>query len=304
MGAARSLALAALLAATGCGKASLNAEVAEVLGPGSPLGDVVARHGAPGAVRVAGPGFVLVEYPVARTGGVLGLWLTEERASLCYGVQRTRAGTWVVTGGERVPAGRTSSPFGSGAGTGLATRAPLVGFATLLVALGALTAGASLPVKPRFVKRATLVALVLGLVANGRHACGTEGTTLVAPGSPAGQVPAMHGAPDETFVLPEDAGAIVCYWIHQRAGLGPTGGDQLRSIAYHVQNGKVTSGGSVLAADGTWVLIPCYVLDHATHGFEPATLAWLAALAGTLVLAGSGLRRLLARRAGTAEVSG
>jgi len=109
---------------------------------------------------------------------------------------------------------------------------------------------------------ATLAASV-GCIANHKYGC--EATTLVAAGSPEGEVIKTHGAPDQIIEVGNAAGPNIKHWtkylIVYRIGEGHMllgnikQDDAFNNITYLVDNGKVTGSGYVSEGAGTTILM-------------------------------------------------
>jgi len=109
---------------------------------------------------------------------------------------------------------------------------------------------------------ATLTASV-GCIANHKYGC--EATTLVAAGSPEGEVIKTHGAPDQIIDLGNPTGQSIRHWnkylIVYRIGEGHMllntikQDDAFNNICYLIDNGKVVNGGYVSEGNGTTILM-------------------------------------------------
>jgi len=94
---------------------------------------------------------------------------------------------------------------------------------------------------------------------------GTENTTVVAPGSPEGEVFTQHGCPDQVIEVGNSAGPNVKHWnkylIVYRIGEGHKllgtlmQSDRFSNVAYLVENGKVVNGGYVGEGSGNTILM-------------------------------------------------
>jgi hypothetical protein len=110
---------------------------------------------------------------------------------------------------------------------------------------------------------ATLTASV-GCIANHKYGC--EATTLVAQGSPEGEIFKTHGAPDQIIEVGNMVGPNIKHWnkylIVYRIGEGHMllgnvkQDDQFNNIAYLVDNGKVVGCGYVSEGAGSTILMP------------------------------------------------
>jgi hypothetical protein len=115
----------------------------------------------------------------------------------------------------------------------------------------------------------TIVASV-GCIANHKYGC--DNTSLVAPGSPEGQVFVMHGAPDQIIEIGNPVGPNVKHWnkylVVYRIGEGHMllgnvmQSDKFSNIAYLVENGKVVNGGFVNEGEGSTILMALAGAKH------------------------------------------
>jgi hypothetical protein len=283
------LALLAVAALGGCGNAKFGTDSTEILGPGAPLGDVLAKHGAPSSVRVIDSSNILVDYPIEEVRACLGAYVREKGSSISYSARRGKdGGSWVVTNGGWVAGDDSASALGTRGDAPLLQVRSEMGVLVLVSVLGPLLLGFSIAERRlRGAKRATIAAALLLLAANGRHRCGTDVTTLVAAGSPAGAITANHGAPSEVFTLPGDSGAILCWWHHEGSSSVVWGSDKLMSIAYLVQNGKVVNGGYVFDGEAQYFGFPFYELERGHRSFDVGALGWILVLAGASFTIGS-----------------
>jgi len=109
---------------------------------------------------------------------------------------------------------------------------------------------------------ATLAASV-GCIANHKYGC--ENTSLVAAGSPEGQVFMQHGGPDQILEIGNPVGPNVKHWnkylVVYRIGEGHMllgslmQSDKFNNIAYLIDNGKVVNGGYVSEGEGSTILM-------------------------------------------------
>jgi hypothetical protein len=109
---------------------------------------------------------------------------------------------------------------------------------------------------------ATLAASV-GCIANHKYGC--ENTSLVAAGSPEGQVFMQHGCPDQLIEVGNPVGPNVKHWgkylVVYRIGEGHMllgslmQSDKFNNIAYLIDNGKVVNGGYVSEGEGSGILV-------------------------------------------------
>jgi len=109
---------------------------------------------------------------------------------------------------------------------------------------------------------ASLVTSV-GCIANHKYGC--ENTSLVAAGSPEGQVFMQHGGPDQIIEIGNAVGPNVKHWtkylVVYRIGEGHMllgtimQSDKFNNIAYLIDNGKVVNGGYVSEGEGSTILM-------------------------------------------------
>jgi len=108
-----------------------------------------------------------------------------------------------------------------------------------------------------------ILAASVGCIAN--HKYGSENTSLVAAGSPEGQVFMQHGAPDQIVEIGNPVGPNTKHWskylVVYRIGEGHMllgtllQSDKFNNIAYLVDNGKVVNGGYVSEGEGSAILM-------------------------------------------------
>jgi len=108
-----------------------------------------------------------------------------------------------------------------------------------------------------------ILAASVGCIAN--HKYGSENTSLVAAGSPEGQVFMQHGAPDQLVEIGNACGPNTKHWskylIVYRIGEGHMllgkvmQSDKFNNIAYLIDNGKVVNGGYVSEGEGSAILM-------------------------------------------------
>lgn len=104
------------------------------------------------------------------------------------------------------------------------------------------------------------------------HIYGCENTTVVAAGSPEGEVYTQHGAPDQLVEIGNAVGPNVGHWnkylVVYRIAEGHRllntllQDDRFSNIAYLVENGKVVNGGYVGEGSGSSLLM---ALEDAMH---------------------------------------
>jgi len=110
---------------------------------------------------------------------------------------------------------------------------------------------------------AAVLTASVGCIANSKYGC--ETTTLVAAGSPEGEVIKTHGAPDQIIEIGNGTGMNTRHWnkylIVYRIGEGHMllgnikQDDAFNNICYLVDNGKVVNGGYVSEGAGTTILM-------------------------------------------------
>jgi len=104
------------------------------------------------------------------------------------------------------------------------------------------------------------------------HTYGCENTTVVAAGSPEGEVYTQHGCPDQIIEIGNPVGPNIKHWnkylVVYRIAEGHKllntlmQDDRFSNIAYLVENGKVVNGGYVGEGSGSTILM---ALDGAMH---------------------------------------
>ena len=104
------------------------------------------------------------------------------------------------------------------------------------------------------------------------HIYGCENTTVVAAGSPEGEIYTQHGAPDQIVEIGNAVGPNVGHWnkylVVYRIAEGHRlldnllQDDRFSNIAYLVENGKVVNGGYVGEGSGSSILMD---LEGAMH---------------------------------------
>jgi len=97
------------------------------------------------------------------------------------------------------------------------------------------------------------------------HTYGCENTTVVAAGSPEGEIFTQHGCPDQIIEIGNAVGPNVKHWnkylIVYRIAEGHKllgqimQSDRFSNIAYLVENGKVVNGGYVGEGSGNTILM-------------------------------------------------
>lgn len=97
------------------------------------------------------------------------------------------------------------------------------------------------------------------------HTYGCENTTVVAAGSPEGEVYTQHGCPDQIVEVGNAIGPNIKHWnkylVVYRIGEGHKllgtlmQSDRFSNIAYLVENGKVVNGGYVGEGTGDTLLM-------------------------------------------------
>jgi len=114
------------------------------------------------------------------------------------------------------------------------------------------------------------VAASVGCIANHKYGC--DNTSLVAAGSPEGQVFIMHGAPDQIIEIGNPVGPNIHHWnkylVVYRIGEGHMmlgtimQNDKFSNIAYLIDNGKVVNGGFVNEGEGSTILMALADAKH------------------------------------------
>jgi hypothetical protein len=117
---------------------------------------------------------------------------------------------------------------------------------------------------------AATIAASVGCIANHKYGC--DNTSLVAAGSPEGQVFIMHGAPDQIIEIGNPVGPNVKHWnkylVVYRIGEGHMllgnimQSDKFSNIAYLIDNGKVVQGGFVNEGEGSTILMALADAKH------------------------------------------
>jgi hypothetical protein len=117
---------------------------------------------------------------------------------------------------------------------------------------------------------AATIAASVGCIANHKYGC--DNTSLVAVGSPEGQVFIMHGAPDQIIEIGNPVGPNVKHWnkylVVYRIGEGHMllgnimQSDKFSNIAYLIDNGKVVQGGFVNEGEGSTILMALADAKH------------------------------------------
>lgn len=107
------------------------------------------------------------------------------------------------------------------------------------------------------------VSASVGCIANHKYGC--DNTSLVAAGSPEGQVFIMHGSPDQIIEIGNPVGPNIHHWnkylVVYRIGEGHMmlgtimQSDKFSNIAYLIDNGKVVNGGFVNEGEGSTILM-------------------------------------------------
>jgi len=107
------------------------------------------------------------------------------------------------------------------------------------------------------------LAASVGCIANHKYGC--ENTSLVAAGSPEGQVFMQHGGPDQILEIGNSVGPNIKHWnkylVVYRIGEGHMllgklmQSDKFNNIAYLIDNGKVVNGGYVSEGEGSAILM-------------------------------------------------
>ena len=97
------------------------------------------------------------------------------------------------------------------------------------------------------------------------HTYGCENTTVVAAGSPEGEVYTQHGCPDQIIEIGNPTGLNIKHWnkylvvyriAEGHALLGTLmQEDRFSNIAYLIQDGKVVNGGYVGEGEGSSILM-------------------------------------------------
>jgi hypothetical protein len=105
------------------------------------------------------------------------------------------------------------------------------------------------------------------------HVYGTDGTTVVGPGQPEGEIYTMHGCPDQIIEVGNPVGPAHKHWnkyiVVYRIGEGNKilgtihQSDRFSNIAYLVEDGKVVNGNHVPEGSGSTILM---ALSDAMHG--------------------------------------
>ena len=107
-----------------------------------------------------------------------------------------------------------------------------------------------------------LSTLALGCISE--HNFGSQTPTVVAAGSPEGEVYSTHGCPDQIIELGNPVGPGITHWnkylvVYRMAyGSKLLGSimqeDEFTNVAYLIENGKVMNGGRVGGGTGTSLL--------------------------------------------------
>jgi len=110
----------------------------------------------------------------------------------------------------------------------------------------------------------------VGCISDAQYGC--ENTTVVAAGSPEGEVYTQHGCPDQVIEIGNAAGPNMKHWnkylVVYRIGEGHKllgtlmQNDAFSNLAYLVENGKVVNGGYVAEGRGNTILMG---MDGAMH---------------------------------------
>jgi hypothetical protein len=110
---------------------------------------------------------------------------------------------------------------------------------------------------------AATIAASVGCIANHKYGC--ENTSLVASGTPEGQVFAAHGCPDQMIEVGNNVGPNTHHWqkymVVYRIGEGHMllgnvmQSDKFNNIAYLIDGGKVVNGGYVSEGEGSTILM-------------------------------------------------
>jgi hypothetical protein len=117
---------------------------------------------------------------------------------------------------------------------------------------------------------AVLSATVAGCISD--HVYGCENTTVVAAGSPEGEIYTQHGCPDQIVEIGNPVGPGIKHWNKYLAVYRIAEGhkligtllqdDRFSNIAYLVEDGKVVNGGYVGEGSGSSILM---ALKDAMH---------------------------------------
>lgn len=117
---------------------------------------------------------------------------------------------------------------------------------------------------------AVVSATAVGCISD--HTYGCENTTVVAAGSPEGEIYTQHGCPDQIVQIGNPVGPNIKHWnkylVVYRIGEGHKllntlmQEDRFSNIAYLVEGGKVVNGGYVGEGSGSTLLM---ALSGAMH---------------------------------------
>jgi hypothetical protein len=117
---------------------------------------------------------------------------------------------------------------------------------------------------------AGVAATAVGCISD--HTYGCENQTVVAAGSPEGEIYTQHGCPDQIIEIGNAIGPNIKHWnkylVVYRIGEGHRllntlmQSDAFSNIAYLVENGKVVNGGYVSEGKGDTILMG---LEGAMH---------------------------------------
>jgi hypothetical protein len=247
---ASTLAILGVALLAGCGRASYRADLAQVkqaadgdVDLGAPMSDVIARRGRPDAIVPLGSGTFALEYRHLELEAKIPGRVRSTSERLSYVVRR-----------EKVIAQGTFHDSGEARGAALSAPVPPLASRSALVTLAlgvAVVTGFALAhaIRPRARRAAVRLGIGLAILAAatfGHERRGPFSLETVSEGSPVSELVKQHGAPDETVALPDDSGLLFRYTIRDRRDDVLWGSDELSSITYLVQGGRVVRSGPVV----------------------------------------------------------
>ena len=278
--------LLAALALAGCGKATYRADLASLKAAdpvelGAPFSEVIAHLGRPDAVVPLASGTFALQFRRIELDAQLPGRVASRSEAVSYVVRRDKV---VVTG--------TLHDTGESRGASLSPGAPPLSPRPALVTLG-LAAAAVLgwaiahALHRRGRRAAVRLGLGLVLVAAGTFGHERRGLAHLEPvseGSPVSELVHLHGLPDETLALPDDAGQVWTFCNRDRRDDVLWGSEETSSLSYLVQGGRVARAGPVVhELTAEYGVLRFYETDRAGT-LDAATLGRTLALFG-LVLA-------------------